>query len=120
MAKTDTIKRVNPLQLTDTETNEVYVLEFSRESVRFAEQRGFKITELTDFPQLNIPAFFFYAFRKNHREVAREKTDKLLDALGGLLPAELSRLAELYNQTTEALIITDEGGRKNARVTVEM
>lgn len=120
MSKTDTAVRVNPMRLTDTETGETYTLEFSRESVRFAEQRGFKISELTDFPQLNIPAFFFYAFRKNHREVARDKTDKLLEAMGGLTPAELARLVELYNQPNEALIITDEGGRKNARVTVEL
>lgn len=112
--------KVAPMRLTDTESGEAYTLEFSRESVRFAEQRGFKISELTDFPQLNIPAFFFYAFRKNHRDVARDKTDKLLEAMGGLTPAELSRLVELYNQPNEALIITDEGGRKNARVTVEL
>lgn len=120
MSKSDTAARVSPMRLTDSETGEVYVLEFSRESVRFAEQRGFKISELTDFPQLNIPAFFFYAFRKNHREVARDKTDKLLEGMEGLTPAEIARLVELYNQPNEALILTDEGGRKNARVTVEL
>lgn len=57
MAKTD--NKVSPIRITDPETNDTYVLEFSRESVRFAEQRGFKISELLDFPQSNIPAFFF-------------------------------------------------------------
>lgn len=118
MAKAE--NRVNPMRLTDPETNETYVLEFSRDSVRFAEQRGFKISELTDFPQMNIPAFFFYAFRKNHRGVARDKTDKLLEDLGGLTTAELERLIQLYNQTNESLIITEEGGRKNSRLTVEL
>ena len=56
MAKTD--NKVSPIRITDPETNDTYVLEFSRESVRFAEQRGFKISELLDFPQSNIPAFF--------------------------------------------------------------
>lgn len=118
MAKAD--NKVNPMRITDPDTGEVYVLEYSRESVRFAEQRGFKITELTDFPQTNIPALFFYAFRKNHRSLARDKTDKLLEDLGGLTAAEISRLVELYNQPNESLIIADEGGRKNSRLTVEL
>lgn len=112
--------KVNPMRITDPDTGEVYVLEFSRDSVRFAEQRGFKITELTDFPQTNIPSFFFYAFRKNHKNVSRGKTDKLLEDMGGLTPAELERLAQLYNVPNESLIITDEDGRKNSRLTVEL
>ena len=108
MAKNE--NRVNPIYITDPDTSEVYVLEFSRDSVRFAEQRGFKITELTDFPQTNIPAFFFYAFRMHHKSLAREKTDKLLEELGGLTPAELERLVQLYNVPNESLIVTDGGG----------
>lgn len=112
--------RVKPIRINDPETKETYVLEFSRDSVRFAEMRGFKISELTDFPQINIPAFFFYAFRKNHKNVAREKTDRILEELGGLTPAEIGRLVELYNQPNESLIITEEEGRKNSRLTVEL
>lgn len=118
MSKND--KKVNPMRITDPDTNETYVLEFSRESVRFAEQRGFKITELTDFPQTNIPALWFYSFRKNHREIARDKTDKLLEELGGLTSKELGRLAELYNQPNESLIIMEDNERKNCRLTVEL
>lgn len=118
MAKTE--NQVNPIRITDPETGETYVLEFSRDSVRFAEKCGFKINELTDFPQTNIPAFFFYAFRMHHKNVARDKTDKLLDEMGGLELKELTRLMQLYNQPNESLIIADEGGRKNAKVTVEL
>lgn len=113
-------KKVAPITLADPDSGEKYVLEFSRESVRFAEQRGFKIGELTDFPQTNIPALFFYAFRKNHKFVQRDKTDKMLDDLGGLTPVEIGRLAELYNQPNEALINQEEGGRKNSRLTLEL
>lgn len=56
MAKNE--NKVLPMKITDPDTGEVYVLEFSRESVRFAEQRGFKISELLDFPQTNIPNLF--------------------------------------------------------------
>ena len=44
----------------------------------------------------------------------------MLEELGGLSPAEIGRLAELYNQTNEALINQEEGGRKNSRLTLEM
>ncbi len=118
MARTE--NRVNPIRMTDPDTGETYVLEFSRDSVRFAEQRGFKITELTDFPQMNIPAFFFYAFRMHHKGIPRDKTDKLLEDLGGLTPAELERMVQLYNQPNESLILTEEEGRKNCRLTVEL
>lgn len=112
--------KLNPMRITDPDDGETYVLEFSRESVKFAEKRGFKITELTDFPQTNIPDFFFYSFRKNHKNIARDKTDKLLDKLCGLTPQELERLIQLYNQTTESLIIMDGEERKNCKVTVEL
>lgn len=118
MAKNE--NKVNPIRITDPDTSEVFVLEFSRESVRFAEQRGFKITELTDFPQTNIPAFFFYAFRMHHKNVARAKTDAMLEELGGLTTAMLERLVQLYNVPNESLIATEEGGAKNARLTVEL
>ena len=118
MAKAE--ERVKPNRITDTETGETYVLEVSRESVKFAEQRGFKISELTDYPQTNIPALFFYAFRKNHKKVARNQTDKLLEDMGGLTTEEITRLAELYNQPNESLILMEGAERKNARLTVEL
>ena len=90
------------------------------DEIRFAEQRGFKISELTDFPQLNIPAFFFYAFRKNHKSMARSKTDAMLEELGGLTTAMLERLVQLYNVPNESLISTDEDSEKNSRLTVEL
>ena len=64
MAKAE--ERVNPIRITDTETGETYVLEFSRESVKFAEQRGFKISELmigTVFSYVNISPIW----KKNNR-----------------------------------------------------
>lgn len=96
------------------------MLEFSRESVRFAEQRGFKITELTDFPQTNIPALFYYAFRKNHKNISRGQADDMLEEMGGLTTELIERLVQLYNVPNESLILTDESGRKNGKWTVEL
>ena len=112
------MEKVNPLVIT-LASGETYELDFSRDSIRFAEARGFKITELMDFPQTNIPAMFYYAFRKNHPNVARNQTDKILfDELGGLSGEELTRLADLYRAPVEALVRTGE--RKNAKVSVQM
>lgn len=117
MAKNE--NKVNPIKIT-SENGDVYTLEFSRESVRFAEQRGFKITELTDFPQTNIPALFFYAFRKNHRAVSRGQADAMLEEMGGLSPEVIERLVQLYNIPNESLIAVDGQERKNSKLTVEM
>lgn len=113
--------RVSPVKLTDVDTGEVYVLDFSRESVKFAEARGFKVNEISDFPATRIPEFFFYAFRKNHKRVARSQTDDLLERMGGVSTQLLERLIQLYNQAALThLIVLDEDDEKNVTVTVEL
>lgn len=115
MAKTT---RPNPMRITDPDTNEVYTLDFDRAAIKFAEQRGFKILGVQDAPETAISDLFFYAFRKNHKNVARDTTDKLLEAMGGLLPEEITRLQELYSASITSLNV--EGERKNSRVKVEL
>lgn len=118
--------RVDPIRLTDNEgviksPGDVYELDFSRESIRFAESRGFKIDEVTDFPVTRISELFYYAFRKNHRSVSREKTDKFMEVWGGIPEKVLGRLLELYNQAALSNSIQiDEDAEKNGSVTVEM
>lgn len=112
--------KVKPIILTDSETGEMYTLDFSRESVKFAEDRRFNISELLDFPNTNIPALWFYAFRKNHKNLAKSQTDKILEKIGGLKKEEIERLVRLYNQTADSLIVDDETERKNAKMTVEL
>ena len=99
-------ERVNPIRITVDGT--VYELDFSRESVAFAEQR-------------KVPELFFYALRKNHKFIARTQSDKLLDSIGGMTVSMMERLMQLYNQTAYAhRVITDEELAKNSNVTVEM
>lgn len=116
MAKTN--ERPNPIKITDPETGAVYTLDFDRASVKFAEQRGFKILEVADTPETSVANLFFYAFRKNHKDMARANTDKILDDLGGLLPEEVARLQELYSASISSLNV--EGDRKNSRLKVDM
>ena len=113
--------RVQPVRVNDNKTGMAYELDFSRESVKFAENRGFKVDELTVFPVTRVPELFYYAFRKNHKNVARSQTDALLDGMGGMTSAFLVRLMQLYNQAALThLISTDEDSAKNAEVTVEL
>lgn len=114
-------ERVQPFKVTDTETGNTYELDFTRDSVRFAEQRGFKVTEVSDFPATKIPELWYYAFRAHHRKLARSQTDDILDKLGGVTPTILERMILLYMQAmTSNAIQDDEDIAKNVRVKVEL
>lgn len=114
-------ERVNPLRVNDNKNGISYELDFNRESIRFAENRGFELSDVTKFPVTKIPEFFYYAFRKNHKNVARKQTDELLDEMGGLTPPVVERLIQLYNQAGLAhVLITEEDAAKNSNVTVEL
>ncbi len=112
---------VKPITLTDKTDNTTYTLEFNRASVEFAEQRGFKIEDVADYPMTKLPELFFYAFRMHHKNVAREKTDKILFSLGGIPEGMVDRLAELYQLPFNALSVVDEDTeeRKNSNWKVE-
>lgn len=111
-------KFVKPIIIKDSETGLEYTLEFTRDSVKFAESRGFKIGDVADFPMTKIPELWFYAFRAHHRHLARDKTDALLDGLGGIPDGLLERLGELYAAPFATL--TDGQTEENPRVTVEL
>lgn len=90
------MEKIKPLIIKDNEKDMEYTLEFNREAIRFAESRGFIIDDLDKFQVTKIPEFFYYAFRMHHRNVPRNKTDEILEKLGGLTPPMLERLGELY------------------------
>jgi len=121
MAKKIENEIVKPLILHDTENGMDYTLEFNRESIRFAEARGFAIEDTSRAPMTKIPELFFYAFRMHHKNVSREKTDKIIfedwGGIGGIPDGVIERLGQLYAQPFEAL---DNGEGKNAKVTVEL
>lgn len=120
MAKKEINEQVNPIVLHDTEENMDYTLEFNRESIRFAENRGFDISDVGRFPMTKLPELFFYAFRMHHKNVSREKTDRILfEYLGGMPDGMAERLGALYSAPFDALT-ADEDKAKNSRITVEM
>lgn len=115
-------EKVNPIKITDTETGKVYILDFNRETVQFAESRGFSWNIVGDQPANMIPLIWYTAFRRHDPRISLDKTTKLLEELGGLQPKWATRLHELYDQALVSLIAedTDEGDAKNAKMTVEL
>lgn len=114
-------ERIMPAFVTDNETETKYELDFSHESVAWAERRGFKIADVGDFPATMVPDLFYYAFRMHHRSLPREKVDKLREKWGGVPEKLLGRLIELYVQAqTTYSVQTDEDAEKNSSVTLEL
>ncbi len=117
-------KRVNPMRIRDPKSGKAYVLDFSRESVKFAEDRKFKFGEVGDYIAGGIPSLFFYSFRKNHPTMTPADTEAILKDLGGgLTEEEVTRLLTLRNQAIETLIIAKDNvaeARKNSLRIVEL
>jgi len=122
MAKREVNERIRPIILRDADTGTEYTLEFNRESIRFAESRGFKIDEVTDFPMTKVPELFYYSFRAHHKNVSREKTDRMIfedwGGIGSLPDGLVERLFQLYTEPFEATKTEEE--RKNSKLTVEL
>lgn len=114
-------ERIMPAYVTDNDTGTRYELDFSRDSIRFAEGRGFELENALKYPVTGIADLFYYSFRMHHRSVARDKTDKLMEKWGGVPEKLLTRLIQLYQQAqTSNTIQTDEEAEKNAAVTLEL
>ena len=108
---------VKAMVITDTTTGEKYTLEFDKESVRFAESRGFDIEDVAKYPLTKIEELFWYAFRKNHKRVDLLKARKLLEGIGALPDDFIERLVNLYAKPYEAF--SDVDGENSPFVTVE-
>ena len=115
------VDRIEPVKITYTPTNEEYILDFSRESAVFAQERGFSTDEIYTKPTVLIPALFFFSLRKNHRSIAKNQADKLFEKLfpNGMPKAVLQRLIELFDQASLIGILEDEEG-KNSETVVEL
>lgn len=118
----DTVERVKPLRITLKDKDETYTLDFSKESVQFAQRNQFRVEDVTDYLTAKVPEFFYYAFRMHHRKLAKNQTDAILEKIGGLTPKMFERLILLYNQAEMSNnVVQDEDDlEKNAEVVVEM
>ena len=112
-------EQMKPIIIHDEEHGHDYTLEFNRDTVRFAEQRGFDINDVGRFPMTKLPELFWYAFRMHHPNVSKAVTDRIFfEDLGGLDTKTAERLGELYSAPYEAL--NGNAERKNLKMTVEL
>lgn len=84
-----------------------YTLEYTRNSVRTMERRGFVAEDIAAKPMTVIPDLFAGAFLANHSSVKREKIDKIYESLTGKQKL-IGALTEMYNDTIESLLDADE------------
>lgn len=121
-ANTEVEKILKPIQIKSKDNaSEFYLLEFNRESIKFAEARGFKVQALEDGVSFSaIEDIFFYSFRMHQPNMSKAQTDKILyEDLGGMPEGVLERLVGLYLAPFETLVQNEDKG-KNARLTVEL
>ena len=112
---------VKPIVLRDEKNGDVFILEFNRTSVKYAESRGFSIQTLNDsgVSITIIEDLFNYAFRMHHPNMSKADTDKILyDKLKGMPDGMVERLIMLYAIPLNTLVQTEESA-KNATMTVE-
>lgn len=113
-------KQIKPIVLKDEINGDVFVLEFDRASVKFAESRGFKVNTLDEGLSISaLEELFFYAFRKHQPNKSKADTDKILyDKLHGMPEGMIERLVELYLFPFNSLVQKEEEA-KNSTMTVD-
>lgn len=115
------MERVKPIVIRDAEKGVEYTLQFNRESVLFTNNQGFRASDMTDNLEGMLPILFYGAFRMHHKEVARNKTNALLDELAPVSQDFVVRLLELYAEPRNALVNDNpDAERKNSNLTVEL
>ena len=115
--------RVKPIRMTDNETGTVYTLDFNRESILFSQRNKFSLDDALKYPAVGLRDLFYYSFRANHKNVARDKVDKLFNRWGGGIPESLAtRLIKLYQQAelSNSIVISNEEAEKNSGLTLEI
>lgn len=111
------MERIKPITIKDNENKREYTLEFDRDSVRFAEGRGFKLEDVDAYSMTKVPEFFWYAFRMHHKSVSLAQAEEILKQIGGLNEAIAKRLVELWMQTYNSL---GNEETKNPNMAVEL
>lgn len=112
--------KIKPIVLTNEENGDKFTLEFNRESIRFAESKGFDISHVENAPMSAIPDLFYFAFRMHHRNLTHAQTDKILfEDLGGLSDELIERLGELYAKPFDDLL-QGESNAKKCKMSIQL
>ena len=94
-----------------TYDDELYTLEFNRDSVKKMEDHGFNIAQAENKVVSTIDALFKGAFEMHHSGTSKKKLEEIYDLFSdktGLFEA----LVEMYSDTLKTL--TEDNNSKNA------
>lgn len=86
-----------------------YCLEYTRQSVKTMENRGFVAGRIIDAPMTVLPDLFAGAFIANHKFTDRKVIDAIFDKMTDKKQL-VETLTQMYNEPIEALMAdADEG-----------
>lgn len=88
-----------------------YKLEFTKDTVRMTERRGFNINEVFDYPQTNVPLLLWGVFQANHRWIQMDLIEEIFEDVPDK-PDFLGKLLEMYNEPISQLLGTNEDANK--------
>ena len=86
-----------------------YTLEFSRKVIEDMERAGFIADDITTKPATTLPALFAGAFRMHHKHKKRELIDEIYSHMTKK-DELIGKLAEMYNEALEVLLLEPEDG----------
>lgn len=98
---------------------QTYTLEFSKSTVRYAENMGLRIGSNDNAPITMITLLFHCAFKMHHPDITIEETDAIYEEIGGLYQEEFDKILDLYKSQAISIIRgKDAGERKNAKISL--
>lgn len=86
-----------------------YTLEYTRQSVKTMENRGFVAGKILDAPMTVLPDLFYGAFLANHKYIDRKVVDEIFDKMLDK-KALVETLTQMYNEPLEALMSDGDEG----------
>lgn len=99
-------------QITFEYEGKEYTLEYTKNTVRQMERRGFVADDIATKPMTVIPDLFAGAFLSKHPQLKRDKVDKMYDAITGKQRL-IRALTDMYNETVEGLLDEVDEGNEN-------
>jgi len=98
--------------LTFTYKDNEYTLEFTKETVKMMEKRGFRANSFEDTPMTTLPDLFAGAFLAHHRYIKKDIVDEIYQHFTH--KSELiGKLAEMYNEPLLGLMEEPEEDEGN-------
>lgn len=86
-----------------------YCLEYTRQSVKTMENRGFVAARIVEAPMTVLPDLFAGAFLANHKYTDRKVIDTIFDKMTDKKQL-VETLSRMYNEPIEALMADGDEG----------